>query len=359
MNKILYFPYISIPKGAWLTSSILYWDKVASIVPYEFIEKPHKLDKYMRSLVELELIEQIIPEQYTWRIHKFEDSFLEMIDRNPVFHNIAALNNAGLINPNGVIKDTIKIHLGKLESIGEKLMERGLAWREGWSWFVMDSYTGNLFMTYLATVIGQETDFIPSTDSYDGLTYLLPVNKRGNPRQRVQQELYAQILPDIFPLPDQIGNPYELYRFKEKYNYELLRLRRYVESFILDLELIPETQRKDRIKIFVEDINDEVGYITDRMRSFHWRNINFTTICSIASSAIPLINAANTNDSAKAIESTPGLINTIYSLVNNVEKREIQRKPLAYAAIARKRFGNRLSRNSSHGEQASSAYQEE
>jgi hypothetical protein len=339
MNKILYFPYISIPRGSWLTSSILYWDKVASIVPYEFIVNPNKLDKYMRSLVELELIEQVIPEQHVGRIHNFNDGFIGMIDKNPIFSNISEINRAGLVNPNGVITETVKIHLGKLESIGEELVERGLATREK-NWYIMDSYTGNLFMTYLATVIGQETDFIPSTDSFDGLSYFLAPTGSGDPRMRVQQELYAQILPDILPLPGHMSNPYELYSFKEKYSDELIRFRWQVEKFILDLELVPDWQRQDRINIFIEESTDEVEYITDRMKSFQWRNINFTTICSIASSVIPMVNAANTDDSLKAAEGAPGLLGTMSSLFNNTH--EIKRKPLAYAAIARKRFGHRL-----------------
>ena len=33
MNTILYYPYIKIEDGKWLRNAILYWDKIASIVP--------------------------------------------------------------------------------------------------------------------------------------------------------------------------------------------------------------------------------------------------------------------------------------------------------------------------------------
>jgi len=29
----LYFPYIKVPKSAWFTRILLYWDKVGAIIP--------------------------------------------------------------------------------------------------------------------------------------------------------------------------------------------------------------------------------------------------------------------------------------------------------------------------------------
>ena len=37
-QTILYYPKINIQDGTWLRSAILYWDEVASIVPYEDYE---------------------------------------------------------------------------------------------------------------------------------------------------------------------------------------------------------------------------------------------------------------------------------------------------------------------------------
>lgn len=65
-NKILYFPYISVPRDPWLFRTLLYWDEVGSIVPMSFLENPEGLTPFMRELVREQLVTQIIPmEQYT------------------------------------------------------------------------------------------------------------------------------------------------------------------------------------------------------------------------------------------------------------------------------------------------------
>lgn len=51
MDKLLYFPYISIPNTEWTIHSLLYWDEVASIIPFEFMQDPG-------DLVEVKLDEQ-------------------------------------------------------------------------------------------------------------------------------------------------------------------------------------------------------------------------------------------------------------------------------------------------------------
>jgi hypothetical protein len=72
VDKILYFPSISIPKSRWLMGALFYWDKVGSIVPLDFLDRPNMLDKHMRELVEAGLIEQVVPEQYLGSIPNFE-----------------------------------------------------------------------------------------------------------------------------------------------------------------------------------------------------------------------------------------------------------------------------------------------
>ena len=33
----LYFPYIKVPKSAWFTRILLYWDKVGAIIPSDYV----------------------------------------------------------------------------------------------------------------------------------------------------------------------------------------------------------------------------------------------------------------------------------------------------------------------------------
>jgi hypothetical protein len=35
-RTVLYYPTIKVPEGKWLKQALLYWDNVASIVPYDY-----------------------------------------------------------------------------------------------------------------------------------------------------------------------------------------------------------------------------------------------------------------------------------------------------------------------------------
>ena len=39
-SNALYFPSISIPENKWTIKTLLYWDKLAAIVPLNHIEEP-------------------------------------------------------------------------------------------------------------------------------------------------------------------------------------------------------------------------------------------------------------------------------------------------------------------------------
>ena len=80
-NNALYFPYISIPNERWTIKTLLYWDKLSSIVPMEYIDRPESLDDFMRRLVQAGMVEQLFPAQYLRHINEFETLFMELVDR--------------------------------------------------------------------------------------------------------------------------------------------------------------------------------------------------------------------------------------------------------------------------------------
>lgn len=325
--------------------SLFYWDKVGSIVPLEFLDKPNLLDAHMRKLVEAELIEQVVPEQHIWTIPNFERAFLDFIDSNPLFSHISELGKLGLIGQNGVIRETSKIHMGKLSSIGNELEQRGLATKGREAWYTVEGYTASYFMTYLATLLGTITEYTPLTDSYNELSYFLPNAKRENTREVLKEQLRAKIIEKVLPVPSSVEDPYDIYRFKEKHYDKLIKFRRYIEEFILKLELLPEYQVEERIKIFSENTRDEIREISDRMKSFKWRMISFATFCSIASPAVSLGKGISENDTLDTASAAIGLLGAVGTALSREKIIEIERQPLAYAAIVEKKF-NKQSSNS-------------
>ncbi|QGM29320.1 hypothetical protein GI482_02425 [Bacillus sp. N3536] len=338
MDKILYFPTINIPKSQWLMSALFYWDKVGSIVPLDFLERPHRLDKYMRELVHAELIEQVVPEQYLGSIPNLRKGFLDYIDNNPVFNHISGLGNMGLIGNGRLIQSTSLIHMGKLDDIGEELVRRGLATKQRGPWYSVESYTASNYMTYLATLLGTVTDYTPVTNSYKELSNFLEIPKKHNNRKALKEQLRARVLEKILPVPSVIDDPYDIFRFKEKHYDELRRFRNYIEDFILNLETFPDDLVDEKIKYFVSNSEDEIKYIKDRMHSFKWKDVNLTTICSVGSPTIFLMNEVVENSLMNTAGVTLGLLGAVSTALGKERLIDIKSKPLAYAAIIERNF---------------------
>ena len=72
----LYFPYISVPSTQWTVQSILYWDKVCSIVPMEQMREPEGLNELSRQLLQEGLLVPVIPAAHIPQRDSFEAPFL-------------------------------------------------------------------------------------------------------------------------------------------------------------------------------------------------------------------------------------------------------------------------------------------
>ena len=83
-DRVLYFPYIRVPENKWFTRVLLYWDEVGSIVPSEYVDEPEGLGRYMAALVKEGQVTPVTPGAYIHKVPSFEESFLKMIDNNPV-----------------------------------------------------------------------------------------------------------------------------------------------------------------------------------------------------------------------------------------------------------------------------------
>ncbi|MDN4524408.1 hypothetical protein [Fictibacillus fluitans] len=337
MDKILYFPTINIVKSNWLMGSLFYWDKIGSIVPIEFLERPELLDDHMRMLVEVQLIEQVVPENYIWEINNFEKSFMDFIDKNEIISKkVRMLRRGTVLNGKDEVYPSFNIHMGKLDSIGQELVQRGLAIKQR-SWYKVEGYTASNFMTYLATVLGTLTDYMPITDSYHQMYHFLPLEEGDLPHV-LKEQLKSKIINNVLPIPKFIEDPYDIYRFKEKYYDSLKGFRRFVESFIQDLEHLSENQQGKRLELFTEQAKDEISYITDRMKDYRWRMLDFASICSLGSSALTLGKGIIEQDVVDVASSSFGLMGAFCAALGKEKLIELERKPLAYAAILNKQF---------------------
>lgn len=327
MNNLLYFPYISVPSTRWMTQTLLYWDKVASIIPADIMNTPNQLDDFTQKLLQEELLEAIIPDNYIYDIRDFTDNFMIYVESN--LHKFYRNSNK-----------TARVHSGKMmSSLANKLCDMGLAEYDH-NWINMPHTLAQDFMTYLAFLLGQTTDYKPMTDRIAGFSSINSNNYNtgnsiGNSIKNINRnKMRMRILDNILPVPENICEitPYDLVMFKNRYSNELHIFRNTIEEFILSLENCTEQQADERCKIFVENKQAEIKNIEAILKS-KWKKICFSSLCAASG---PVVNLITENKMA-LISGGIGLIYSIYSTFksNNINPCD---KPMAYAAYTQRQF---------------------
>ena len=267
-NCVIYFPYIQVPDSPWLTQMLLYWDKVSSIVPSEFVGRPESLGAFMEALVREELVWQVEPRQYIDDMPRFAESFA-----NYIVGLGSDLSNRRNNLTEGVVS---RVHIEKLGRIGDQLCDLGLARSEGYPWYEVDRDTAEEFMGYLATTLGQlpRIDSVPLTDSEDRLRHLISAGVRAPDIGTQLQTLRLQMLEEILPVPSHTLEASEIRAFKDRHGTTLGEFRRLVEREIVDLANISDEQLRERRKsIFFEEAQERIEEIQGWMSGRGWRSV--------------------------------------------------------------------------------------
>jgi len=334
-NKVLYFPYIRVPENVWFTQVLLYWDQVGSIIPSEFLGQSNKLGNYMEELIQADLVKPIHPGDYIHKIPNFEEPFLNLIKNNPTIEKRKG---------NALEKrETFRIHIEKFSPLIFDLCDMGLAKEVGYPWYEVESLTADLYMTYLASVLGKLTNLQmdPITDRVNSLTVYSKLPGNISSIDNHLSSLRMGVLESILPVPAEGITVEELANFKKR-NFDLLtRFRRYVESSLIDIALISDVNlRGEKIRIFKEELDDQLNEIQALMHERKWPKIILGTVAA----AMPLAGTLITGFLPLALLDLPPLAFAIHSALGEAkkEKKEILKSPLAYVAMAQEKFGNTL-----------------
>lgn len=320
-NNALYFPYIEVPDDVWTTRVLLYWDKLSSIVPMDYIDKPSKFHGYMASLVHEGLVIQVIPAYYIYRLNDFEENFIRYIE-----HRISRIRH-----PRYECKRKL-VHVEKLGNLPHWLIENGLAVEYRYPWYKVDSWVADAFMAYLAASLGgiDEVDAAPITNNMR-ISNLF--SRLGANISREREFLLGRLLP----IPQEKPSVHSLIKFKEKYGYLLPPLRERIELLSGELGAISDhSQRRARANVVVNELRERLREVESAMK-VSWRDIAFGTF-------MPLLGAGGsfyaTEPSQQILAgSAAGLTfaSTVYQTINNFRAREsaLKNNPLAYLAYAR------------------------
>lgn len=334
MDRLLYFPYITIPKTPWLYKSLLYWDSVDTITPSEYLNKNEDLfdESHMKFLIDAKLVNGITPAQYAYSIPNFTNDFLRYVD------DIYVPDNYGNKSSLEKLKQGPKIHMEKMDSIGYELAKRGLA-REDGMWFHMHPSVANDFMFYLATLIGNEINSQPITDTVESFNLSAPFGSQIQKNMLGREQLRKDILENAFPVPLDVENAKDMYVFKNKYEEQLKNFRKYIEKSLLEIDGAHPRFKDELKKELILYINDEKNSITSNMK-VNWKQIIGASFLSIASDGLGIVDGVSSNNGIAIASSVCSILDLVREKFSEVRstRQEALDNPIAYAFLVEKEF---------------------
>lgn len=332
-HNALYFPYIDIPSTAWTTQAILYWDKLASIVPLDYLHNPEQMDVLTRTLLSEGLVEAVIPEMFIHQVEKFDECFIEHLEAR-VLHKRSYC--ARMCNTRS---NTTRIHVEKMGGIIGFLVESGLAEWVDSNWYDVYTPVANQFMAYLATVLSSVPS-VNATPITDKATYAVSLGFR-RPPQRRDNSLHAfkareVILKSLLPVPVD-PDVDSLIRFKQRYGALLPPLRRKIEAHCAVISCLPDPEaRIAATEIFIHDCEDHVAEIEAAMRPA-FGAVVFGSLVPLFGSGLAL-QATDQGNVVAYTGSALSLVGAAYQAIASIRGPRLaqEAKPLAYIARARR-----------------------
>jgi kae1-associated kinase bud32 len=328
MSKLLYYPYINLPRTDWTLRTLLYYDNIGSIVPREYFYDPERnYDEFMLELVRSELVTPIDPINTFDNPWEVTRPFLQLVENNQEKLRTAQNRFRQGLRGNMHIDKFSKanIHADKFdENIFYGLEQLGLAEKTDERWYSVEQRTANNLMHFLATLISAKTDRLPTTDyirtSYDRQTFNQERRKRET------------ILTSLIPFPDEIDMR-KLLNFKEKHSGILNSFRTRVEQIVLDSNIIEGTPLFQQ---HLAELSQRKEELTARMNESQFNRILFGTVCGLICAYQGMATASTTG---AIIGGLPVFANAVYSALQ-IERAEniFDQSGLKYLALVDKRL---------------------
>lgn len=332
-NNALYFPYIDVPSTTWTTQAILYWDKLASIVPMDHLDDPERMDELTRNLLTEGLVEAIVPGMYVHQARKFDECFIEFVETKvlPLRRRRA---------PHQTPLAMTRIHAEKMGQIPDYLVHAGLARRLDWAWYEIDRPLANQFMAYLATVLGALPD-VNATPVTDKAIVAAALRGRHPARNR-DGDLHTfrareVVLNSLLPIPDGPLDLRKLVRFKERHGHLLPSLRSRIEAHCAYVALLQDPEaREASTQAFVRECEDHVAEIEAAMRP-SFAKVVYGSLTPLFGAGLSL-QATDQGNIIGYAGAAASLVGAAYQAISSIRGPRLTQelKPLAYIARARK-----------------------
>jgi hypothetical protein len=239
MDNILYYPYINLPPTEWSLRTLLYYEGIGTIVPYNYLRNTRHYDPFMKKLVDNELVIPISPMDSLQNPHKVNREFISYLLSPGFKMNARRASFRGskfsTIHKNKFTPELSKIHSEKFDhELFYQLEQAGLAKRNSEGWYSVEKQTADELMTFIASVIGVKLNYLPTTDRLKRRPFKATgLKKKDYKIFKVQNKKREIVLEKLIPFPTQFDLK-KLYKFKQENLRLLKRFKSKVEDIVLD-----------------------------------------------------------------------------------------------------------------------------
>jgi hypothetical protein len=332
----LYFPYVNVPQSAWFTQVLLYWDRAASIVPRALEQDDSVLSRYMRELRDARLLEFVDPDGELWQ---HDEAFFSAF-----FASVDARSTTGSAKS----QSYTRIHTGKMGwRVFSELEDRGLARHDGgpeWEpWWLVEPTTADMYMSYLAGAlcgrgVAKGDAAYPVTDTQSAMAAFSA--KAGDLQSRLRDLRYTAIMQAL-PVPATALPVDEIQDFKQRFADQLTRLRRHLDSKLVDIAALEDAEHRElKARLAVDEIRDEVKMLREQMQKRNWPRIVLVGLGGVVGAALAAVSGlvtAGTSTLALGLAVGGGLVSTAgpgYQVVEMIRSPAFDKNaPVAYAAL--------------------------
>lgn len=258
-REILYYPFIRIEKGQWLYKSLMYWDKISSIVPgsWEFSEN-NQFSKEIQELQGEGIYNPLRPYKLIQERYKekedLEKEYIQLVKDEDFAKYISG--------------ERFKLYKNKTSDLIEDfLIENGLAENDPanpYEILLVEKNAGLLYMGLLAKYIAlvDNDNVTPSTDysEYQNLIFSTEDIKKGYDCVNIN---FQNLLPE----PDVNVPIKKIIKYRIKRRDNLLHFRTLIDDFqseIMDSESIEDMKQilnssKENIEKGVSDLKETLN----------------------------------------------------------------------------------------------------
>ncbi|SCL70708.1 hypothetical protein GA0070606_5486 [Micromonospora citrea] len=352
MQAALYFPFINVPPTAWWTRTLLYWDRVGTIVPRSYWHDPDRLGRFTLELVREGLVDQFRPE---WAGRSLGDNFARYLDRlgaEEIDERRRRLRNGQVVF---VHRDKWLMYASGLREVrqmglalgGDHFMHRGD------EWVALEQLTANEFMAALTLALCQRASaagegsgrgamptgtWVPTTDLVEAVQVMLsglePKAACGESRKmnlRVRGEVAAaeirtELLSELLPVPTTPLDVNQIVAFRRRHGDLLPNLRRHLESKIDEALTVEDEVLRFRLLDRIRDeLEDRIAEAEAYLRELPLKSVSRSSILKLLK-FVPFLKdpIEAGQDAAESFRSNPNF----------------ESEPLAYLAFARATFAS-------------------